>query len=637
MTDSERLEQILKANSQRTSIIEELTSRDFKDRQDLLDFALNRLVTLLDSKVGYIYYYDEETEIFTLYSWSDSVMANCGIMQPQTRYELSKTGCWGDVVRTKAPVIINDFPTNPHRKGYPDGHVPILRFLGVPVHYNGHIVATAAVANADRDYTQFDVEQLLEFMNVVWSLAEYKAREFQIMQVTQALRHVQEIAAIGGWELNLKTNTFDASIGAARIYGLAPGELSKDLVQHAVFNPEQRKQNDTALVDIIKNNATYDLRFQIKRPDGTIRDIHSIATYDPQTEVVTGVIQDETEWNNVMQALRTSEEMYRNIINNSPMGMHYYKLEDDGRLIFAGANPAADVLLGFDHKPLFGKEITEAFPGHRPETGSKIPQLYTDIASGKIPLQIERIAYKDDTAHLDGVYDIYAFQISTGMCTVMFLDVTEQVKQNRILQDTLTERETLLREIHHRVKNNLQIIASILNLEQDTLPDDTATSRVLENMKVRVRSMALVHEYLYNADSLAKIYLDEYLRGLSAIATDILFKEGTIFEYKELEHLQVNIDVATPLGLIVTEVVTNSIRHGATTNSIISMSLVSHIDADRTIVKLTLRDNGLGFPEQMDEGLGYQLVTALTRQLGGTLERWNDNGANICIQFPLRY
>jgi len=120
-------------------------------------------------------------------------------------------------------------------------------------------------------------------------------------------------------------------------------------------------------------------------------------------------------------------KMYQNVVHNSPLGMHHYHLDGD-KLIFVGANPAADAMLGIDHQKLMGMTLEEAFPGYRSEPKSPIPQMYKDIAKGKLPLQVKRTEYHDDVNHIDGIYDIYAFQISQDMCTVKFLDVTKEVE-----------------------------------------------------------------------------------------------------------------------------------------------------------------------------------------------------------------
>lgn len=139
--------------------------------QDLLDFTLDEAIQLTGSKIGYIYYYDEGRRVFTLNSWSKDVMQDCRIVEPQTIYQLEKTGLWGEAVRQRKAIIENDFEAeNPHKKGYPEGHVPLKRFMTVPIFDDNEIVAVVGVANKKNAYVEADEQQLHLLMNTVWKI-----------------------------------------------------------------------------------------------------------------------------------------------------------------------------------------------------------------------------------------------------------------------------------------------------------------------------------------------------------------------------------------------------------------------------------------------------------------------------------
>jgi PAS domain S-box-containing protein len=160
--NNERLESLLKiAQFQTTSI------------QELLDFALEEAIKLTNSKIGYIYFYQENTRQFILNTWSNDVMKECNVMNPQTVYDLDKTGCWGEAVRQRKPILINNYlEVNPIKKGTPEGHVQLLKFLTIPVIMEGKIVAVAGVANKDTDYDDADIRQLSLLMDNVWKISE---------------------------------------------------------------------------------------------------------------------------------------------------------------------------------------------------------------------------------------------------------------------------------------------------------------------------------------------------------------------------------------------------------------------------------------------------------------------------------
>ena len=146
--------------------------------QKLLDFGLEKALELTASTVGYIYLYDEEKRIFTLYSWSREVMPACLIMDPQAEYMLEQTGLWGEVVRQGAPLMVNDFAA-PHelKKGYPQGHISLTRFLSIPIKQNGRIVAVVGVGNKVEPYAEEDCMQLQLFMDGLWNVVERQRSE----------------------------------------------------------------------------------------------------------------------------------------------------------------------------------------------------------------------------------------------------------------------------------------------------------------------------------------------------------------------------------------------------------------------------------------------------------------------------
>jgi PAS domain S-box-containing protein len=159
---SERLESLLRISQYNTNSI-----------QELLDFALDEAIKLTASKIGYIYFYNEEKSQFFLNTWSKDMMRECNVLSPQTTYDLDKTGCWGEAVRQRKPIIINDFQAeNPQRKGIPEEHVQISKFLTIPVIFDNKIVAIAGLANKQTNYDNDDVRQLTLLMDNVWKISE---------------------------------------------------------------------------------------------------------------------------------------------------------------------------------------------------------------------------------------------------------------------------------------------------------------------------------------------------------------------------------------------------------------------------------------------------------------------------------
>ncbi|MDD5674714.1 MAG: PAS domain S-box protein [Chitinivibrionales bacterium] len=178
ITDRWQAEEVIIKNAARLRSLTTILQRPFRDSRELLDFALDEAIKLTESKIGYIYYYSEEREEFTLNTWSKGVMRECTIEHPPTIYQLDKTGIWGEAVRQRGPIIINDFQADhPLKKGYPAGHAPLYKFMTVPVFVNGKIVAVTGVANKAADYDETDVLQLTLLLNGVWKVVQRQVAE----------------------------------------------------------------------------------------------------------------------------------------------------------------------------------------------------------------------------------------------------------------------------------------------------------------------------------------------------------------------------------------------------------------------------------------------------------------------------
>lgn len=178
-----KAEKVLKRNYERLELMQEVSQYHAISVQELLEFSLEKVIALTESSIGYIYHYDEELQQFILNAWSKDVMAACNVAEPQSLYQLERTGIWGEVVRQRKPLVVNDYASaNPLKKGYPDGHVPLSRFLSIPIFDNDKIVAVVGVANKALPYDQTDVIQLTLMMEGVWKIAARLLLEEHILR-----------------------------------------------------------------------------------------------------------------------------------------------------------------------------------------------------------------------------------------------------------------------------------------------------------------------------------------------------------------------------------------------------------------------------------------------------------------------
>lgn len=208
---------------------------------------------------------------------------------------------------------------------------------------------------------------------------------------------------------------------------------------------------------------------------------------------------------------------------------------------------------------------------------------------------------------------------------------------NQELRETLVsneEKETLLKEIHHRVKNNLQIITSLIRLQSDTINDPEA-AQLFSEAQHRIKSMALVHEELYRTENFSSIDVREYIERLSAelIYTYALQNQVSVELHTDVDKLGIN--TLIPLGLILNEILTNALKHGFSDQ--IGKINISISTIGEKEYELIAEDNGKGFPEGIDienlNSLGLDLIKTLTEQLDGTLELSNNPGARYTITF----
>lgn len=214
-------------------------------------------------------------------------------------------------------------------------------------------------------------------------------------------------------------------------------------------------------------------------------------------------------------------------------------------------------------------------------------------------------------------------------------DITEKKLSEKEIVESLKEKEVLLKEIHHRVKNNLQVISSILNLQSSFVKDEK-TLEILDESRNRIRSMAIIHENLYRTTNFSSIDFTSYLQNLCTNLISSYHVYSGIVEFKdEMEKIDLVLDQAIPCGLLVNELITNSIKYAFPSKQEGQIT-VGLEEKDETIY-LRIEDNGIGLPKDFDmmktDTLGLQLVSTLVEQLDGEITVRNHQGTKYLITF----
>ncbi len=341
------------------------------------------------------------------------------------------------------------------------------------------------------------------------------------------------------------------------------------------------------------------------------------------------VERDITIQKSAEDALRLSEEKYRILFQNNPVPMWVYDTES---LAFLAVNDFAVDHYGYSADEFLKMTIKEIRPAE------DIPRLMDVLSSdmGNIrKVGIARHRKKDDSII---TVDIKGHKIDFDgrpAMLVLALDVTDQKKSEEQIRASLMEKEILLTEIHHRVKNNMQVIISLLNLQLGNIKDEKAREHFMM-AESRIRSMALVHEQLYQSDNMAAINIAEYFNTLlSNFFESRSSSENNVTYSINPGNICLGLDRAIPCGLIVTELISNSYKHAF--HNVSGGEIIIDMKKNRGTYTLSVMDNGIGMESGRDKAdsssLGLHLVDALVKQIRGTITISGDSGTTITVTF----
>jgi PAS domain S-box-containing protein len=339
--------------------------------------------------------------------------------------------------------------------------------------------------------------------------------------------------------------------------------------------------------------------------------------------------------------LKEKEELYRTLVENA----HDLIVEIlyDGRIMYASSNHKE--ILGYEPEELLGKS---AFELMHPEDRSAIMSAFIQgFGRGSAGRGVYRYMHKNgEWRWFEGTGK--PFRTSTGEIRAIIdtREITERKKAEERIQESLQQKESLLREIHHRVKNNLQVISSLLSLQSDYAKDEESLSLFYESQN-RISTIALIHEKLYQSRNIDEIKMLDYITDLTRNLQRVYKNFGGNIDVQiNADDISIDIDRAIPCGLIINELFSNCLKHAfrfseserlsRKTRNKVSVEIYS--DSEGVLV-LSVKDNGVGFPREIDfrntNTLGLQLVCTLTDQLKGTLELRNDSGTAFNIVFPI--
>ncbi|NVN89303.1 MAG: PAS domain S-box protein [Desulfuromonadales bacterium] len=331
------------------------------------------------------------------------------------------------------------------------------------------------------------------------------------------------------------------------------------------------------------------------------------------------------------EELRENEEIFRVLAETSPTAILLYQGE---KIVYA--NPATERLFGYDSDELLRMNFWDWAQGEfKVEVRERgLSRLKGESAPTRY--ECKYVTKAGEERWLVASAGLIDYQGKpAGIASL--LDITENKRSEERVRASLAEKVVLLKEVHHRVKNNLQIISSLLDLQSYSIRDEQSRSYFRDSQD-RIRSMALVHERLYLSKNFASIDLGEYVRDLSRHLFDShAVDSDRIFLKVVAGDLSLEIDRAIPCGLIINELMINSLKHAFPGQRAGEIVVCCAMREDGWI-RVSVSDNGVGMPPGLDfmhtETLGLQLVTMLVKQLGGQINVEHDNGTSFVFLFP---
>ncbi|HAJ57985.1 MAG TPA: hypothetical protein DCP31_00900 [Cyanobacteria bacterium UBA8543] len=399
---------------------------------------------------------------------------------------------------------------------------------------------------------------------------------------------------------------------------------------------------------VLRGEISYLAHNHVRHRDYIITPLYD---QDGGVEKVVVTSRDISERKQAELALQESKQHITNILESITDA--FIALNQEWK--FTYLNRQAERLLDRKREQLLSKNLWDEFPE------SINSSFYRE--SHKVISEQVRVTFEEYYPPLNRWFEVRAYPAPDGL-GVYFRNITKRKQAEDKIKTSLVEKETLLKEIHHRVKNNLQIISSLLRL-QSRQTQDLHTLELFKESQNRVQAMALIHEKLYQSSNLAQIdflqyittLVDELFRSYDAHRQGITFKVNVNSVEMDLAHLSTKthttdntnpsflvIDTAIPCGLMINELVSNSLKYAFPNKrrgeifisfNFRELPLVTPVKEYQFV--LIIRDNGVGLPEDLDVGntksLGLQLVYRLTKQIGGSIELNRHQGTEFIIIF----
>ncbi|WP_263572365.1 CheR family methyltransferase [Roseateles oligotrophus] len=451
------------------------------------------------------------------------------------------------------------------------------------------------------------------------------------------LERTGTMAKVGGWELDLTTTRITYSKETAKIHevNLPYEPLLSQAPEY--YPPEAWPRVLAAVSAAIEHGTDYDLESPFITAKGRhiwVRVQGSAVIENGKTVKLHGTIQDITARKQIESARQLADAQLEQAFGASPIGMALVALSGE----FLRVNPAFCNMLGWSEPEL----LVTGFQSitHADDLAEDLRQVDDLIAGRSNAFQMEKRYVHKDGRLVWTQLNVSVVRDARGAplhLVSQIQDISQRKRAEAAQQALLQEKTALLNEVHHRVKNNLQVITSLLRLET-ARNEHGGTKTVLREMQERIRAMALLHESIYRSGTFAALDLGAYLGQLATqLVRTLQTRTGAVQLRLELGSVQVGLDQATPCGLLLTELLSNCLKHGFPDGRSGEIYLALSPLAEPGRWRLQVSDTGVGLPtdfsKRQENSLGLQLVTDLSKQMGGVLAVGAGPAAIFTIEF----
>jgi len=386
--------------------------------------------------------------------------------------------------------------------------------------------------------------------------------------------------------------------------------------------------NEQVAVEALKAGA---LDYVVKSPEAFFGMPHSVE-------------RAMREWNllqarkQIDETLRKSEENFRRSLDDSPLGVRVVSAA--GETIYA--NKVFLDIYGYSNVEELNKiPLKERYTPQSYAEFKKRRKIREEDKFGPTEYEIAIVRKNREIRHLQ-VFRKEVFWNDAKQFQTIYQDISERKRAEEKVRNSLAEKEVLLKEVHHRVKNNLMTIIGLIEM-QETKANNEMFSPLLQELEGRIHAMALVHESLHKSEDLARIDLQNYIETMSSHIRAQFGAERDIRFSVRAAGVEADLDIAVSCGLILNEMITNAYKHAFPGDKPRAgegkCEIAVAVKQEGGMLTLTVADNGIGLPAGLDweksETLGLRLIKMLSKQLNGTLEMERSSGTVFRLKFPM--